>query len=191
MYDTNFTANEVKNVIILSEGNKISKKIFKIAIVKIKTLYMDAIDKKILEILQNDAMKTAKEMASKLALSTTPIYERIRKLEQAGIIKQYVALLDAELLGKNIIVFLNMTLKDQNATKRNEFILLMKETPAVNEIYYTSGKYDFIVKARFSTIQEYRNFLVNELPLQDIIGHIDGHLVLEEIKYSTRIPMDT
>lgn len=152
---------------------------------------MDAIDKKILEILQNDAMKTAKEMASKLALSTTPIYERIRKLEQAGIIKQYVALLDAELLGKNIIVFLNMTLKDQNATKRNEFILLMKETPAVNESYYTSGKYDFIVKARFSTIQEYRNFLVNELPLQDIIGHIDGHLVLEEIKYSTRIPMDT
>ena len=69
---------------------------------------MDATDKKILEILQVNAMITAKEMAQKLSLTTTPIYERIKKLQKSGIIKQYVALLDANLVGKSILVFMNM-----------------------------------------------------------------------------------
>lgn len=148
---------------------------------------MDAIDQKILEILQTDSMKTAKEMASELSLTTTPIYERIKKLEAAGFVKQYVAILNADLLGKNIIVFLNITIKDHHSDNREKFVTQMESLPAVVEFYHTSGSFDFLVKVRFSSIKEYRDFLVNEVAAIHNIGDIDSQIVLEEIKYSTRI----
>lgn len=150
---------------------------------------MDAIDRRILEILQTDAMKTAKEMASELSLTTTPIYERIKKLENAGYIKQYVALLDADLLGKNIIVFMNITIKDHHAEKREEFITKMRDLEAVSEFYHTSGSFDFLAKVRFNNIKEYRDFLVNEVSSIHNISDIDSQIVLEEIKYSTKLAL--
>ncbi len=148
---------------------------------------MDAIDRKILEILQTDSMKTAKEMASELSLTTTPIYERIKKLESAGFIKQYVALLNADLLGKNIVVFMNLNIKDHQADKREEFVQHMESLDAVTEFYHTSGNFDFVAKVRFSSIKEYRDFLVNEVATITNISDIDSQIVLEEIKYSTRV----
>lgn len=148
---------------------------------------MDAVDRKILEILQEDSMKTAKEMAAELSLTTTPIYERIKKLEAAGYIKQYVALLNADLIGKNIVVFMNMSIKEHQATKREAFVEHMQSLPAVTEFYHTSGNFDFIAKVRFSSIKEYRDFLVNEVASISNISDIDSQIVLEEIKYSTRI----
>ena len=148
---------------------------------------MDAIDKRILEILQTDSMKTAKEMASELSLTTTPIYERIKKLEAAGFVKQYVAILNADLLGKNIIVFMNITIKDHHSEDRNKFIKQMESLDSVLEFYHTSGSFDFLVKVRFSNIKEYRDFLVNEVSAIHNIGDIDSQIVLEEIKYSTKI----
>lgn len=148
---------------------------------------MDSIDTKILEILQTDAMKTAKEMASELSLTTTPIYERIKKLENTGLIKQYVALLDADLVGKNLIVFMNITVKDHQAERRNEFVQQMESLDAVSEFYHTSGSFDFLVKVRFNNIKEYRDFLINDVSSIRNISDIDSQIVLEEIKYSTRI----
>lgn len=148
---------------------------------------MDAIDTKILEILQMDAMRTAKEMASELALTTTPIYERIKKLENSGLIKQYVALLDADLVGKNLVVFMNITVKDHQAERRSEFVQQMVSLDAVSEFYHTSGSFDFLVKVRFNNIKEYRDFLINEVSSIRNISDIDSQIVLEEIKYSTRI----
>lgn len=148
---------------------------------------MDIIDQRILEILQTDSMKTAKEMASELSLTTTPIYERIKKLEAAGFVKQYVALLDADLLGKNIIVFMNITIKDHHFEDRKKFVDQMESLPAVVEFYQTSGNFDFLVKVRFGSIKEYRDFLVNEVASIYNIGDIDSQIVLEEIKYSTKI----
>ncbi len=148
---------------------------------------MDDIDRKILEILQGDSMKTAKEMASELSLTATPIYERIKKLQNSGVIKKYVALLDADLLGKNLVVFMNITIKDHQSEKRNEFVEKMVNLDAVREFYHTSGTFDFLVKVRFSTIKEYRDFLLNEVASIRNIGDIDSQIVLEEIKYSTRI----
>ena len=148
---------------------------------------MDVIDKKILEILQEDSMKTAKEMASKLSLTTTPIYERIKKLENSGIIKQYVAILDADLLGKDIIVFMSITIKDHHASKRNDFVKQMQNLAPVTEFYHTSGSYDFLAKVRFGSIKEYRNFLLDDVASISNISDIESQIVLEEIKYSTKI----
>lgn len=148
---------------------------------------MDNIDRKILEILQENAVSTAKEIASKLALSTTPIYKRIKKLEKSGIIKKYVALIDANLIGKSILVFINITIKNHQFEKRFEFIKQMQKIKSVLEFYHTSGSFDFLVKVRFSNIHEFRDFLVDELSAIQNISDIESQIVLEEIKYSTKL----
>lgn len=148
---------------------------------------MDATDKKILEILQVNAMITAKEMAQKLSLTTTPIYERIKKLQKSGIIKQYVALLDANLVGKSILVFMNITIKDHHSDKRNEFVKEITRLDSVIEFYHTSGSFDFLAKVRFSDIKTFRDFLVNDVASIYNISDIESQIVLEEIKYSTKI----
>lgn len=148
---------------------------------------MDATDKKILEILQENAMMTAKEMAQKLSLTTTPIYERIKKLQNLGVIKQYVALLDADLLGKSIIVFINITIKDHQREKRDQFVQQMEQLTAVTEFYHTSGSYDFLAKVRFSDIKSFRDFLVDDVASIHNISDIESQIVLEEIKYSTKV----
>ena len=139
---------------------------------------MDATDKKILEILQVNAMITAKEMAQKLSLTTTPIYERIKKLQKSGIIKQYVALLDANLVGKSILVFMNITIKDHHSDKRNEFVKEIKRLDSVIEFYHTSGSFDFLAKVRFSDIKTFRDFLVNDVASIYNISDIESQIVL-------------
>ncbi len=148
---------------------------------------MHPIDIKILEMLQENSERTAKEMASELSLTTTPVYERIKKLEKAGYIKKYVALLDTDLLNKNIIVFMNITIKDHHKEARDSFVKSMESLQEVNEFYHTSGSFDFLAKVRFGNIKEYRDFLVNQVAAIRNISDIDSQIVLEEIKYSTKI----
>ena len=148
---------------------------------------MDHIDIKILNMLQDNSSRTAKEMASELSLTTTPVYERIKKLEKMGVIKQYVALLDTEILDKNIIVFMNITIKEHHSEERNKFIKSMESLDEVTEFFHTSGSFDFLAKVRFSNIKEYRDFLVNKVTAIRNISDIDSQIVLEEVKYSTKI----
>jgi DNA-binding Lrp family transcriptional regulator len=148
---------------------------------------MDATDIKILDYLQSDATLTAKELASKLSLSPTPVYDRIRKLEKKGIIKQYVALLDAELLDKSLIVFLNLTIKEHQMEARTNLLRKLTELKDVTELYHTSGTYDFLAKVRFSNIKEYKDFLINQVASIENISDIESQIVLEEIKHSTKV----
>lgn len=153
------------------------------------SLKLDNTDIKILDFLQKDATLTAKELGHKLALSQTPIYERIKKLEQAGIIKSYVALLNADLLGKSIIVMMNLTVKDHGREARKLMVEELVKLEEISELYNTSGTYDFMAKGRFGSIEEYRSFLVDKLTAIDNINDIDSHIVLEELKYSTAVQL--
>lgn len=150
---------------------------------------MNPIDVKILDMLQTNSGRTAKEMATELSLTTTPVYERIKKLEKAGYIKQYVALLNTDLLDKNIIVFMNMTIKDHHKEARDKFVESMESLDEVTEFYHTSGSFDFLAKVRFANIKEYRDFLVNEVAAIRNINDIDSQIVLEEIKYTTKVTL--
>lgn len=150
---------------------------------------MNPIDIKILDMLQADSSRTAKEMAMELSLTTTPVYERIKKLEKAGYIKQYVALLNTDLLNKSIIVFMNITIKDHHKEARDTFVRSMESLDEVSEFYHTSGSFDFLAKVRFANIKDYRDFLVNEVAAIRNISDIDSQIVLEEIKYSTKVSL--
>jgi len=127
---------------------------------------------------------------STISPNSLKTYKRIKKLQKIGIIKQYVALLDADILGKSILVFMNITIKDHHSEKRNEFVREMEKLEAVTEFYHTSGSFDFLVKVRFSDIKSFKNFLVNEVASIHNIGDIESQIVLEEIKISTKILID-
>ena len=151
---------------------------------------LDEIDLKILKKLQENAKVTAKELAYDLHLSQTPIYERINKLENAGYIQKYVALLDPEVLNCAVIVFINITVKEHGKDARLSMIQDLMGFPEVLELYNTSGTYDFVAKGRFAGIKEYRHFLVDSLSEVPNISDIDSHIVLEEIKNTTELRLD-
>lgn len=153
----------------------------------VKKTVLDEIDVKILNLLQENAKLSAKELSDYLPLSQTPIYERVKKLEAKGIIKAYVALLSTEHLDKSFLVFLNVTIKDHSSIKRDEFLDAVKNLTEINEFYHTSGAYDFMLKARFSNVKEYREFLVEKVSTIPNISDIDSQIVLEEIKTTTKI----
>jgi len=148
---------------------------------------MDGFDKKILDFLQKDAKLTAKELSNRLSLSQTPIYERIKKLEKLGVIKDYVAILDADTVNKGLMVFMNITIKEHGHKSRKKFIDEISKLKEVAELYHTSGSYDFLAKVRFANVKEYRDFLVNHIAIVENISDIDSQIVLEEIKASTYI----
>lgn len=150
---------------------------------------LDEVDIKILDFLQTDANLTAKELSSKLSLSSTPIYERIKKLENGGIIKKYVALLDSEKLDQHLMVFINISIKEHQQSRRTVFLEKLLALEEVVELYHTSGSHDFMAKVRFKNIKEYRDFLVDKVaPIQNI-ADIDSQIVLDEIKYTTEIKL--
>ena len=148
---------------------------------------MDAVDRKILEFLQKDAKLTAKEMAEKLSLTPTPIYERIKKMERLGIIKAYVALVDEEKVDRGLTVFMNITIKEHHNEFRKKFIEDISNLEDVVELYHTSGSYDFLAKVRFSNIKDYKDFLINDITAIKNIGDIDSQIVLDNLKSSTVI----
>ena len=150
---------------------------------------MDEIDIKILDFLQRDAQMTAKEMSAKLSMTSTPIYERIKKLEKKGVIKSYVALLDPDLLNKSLTVFLNIAIKEHQKESREKFIEDILKLDDVVELYHTSGVYDFLVKVRFANVKEYKEFLINDMASIKNIQDIDSQIVLDEIMTSTRIKL--
>lgn len=148
---------------------------------------LDKVDFQILDFLQENASLTAKEMAAKLNITATPIYERIRKLERSGIIMKYVALLDPEELGYKLTVFMNICLNTQTLEVRKNFINTITSLEEVVEFFHTSGQYDYIAKVRFPGVKEYREFLVNKVSIIPNVSDIDSQIVLEEIKHETKV----
>ena len=148
---------------------------------------IDEVDLKILDFLQKDANLTAKELSAKLSLSSTPIYERIKKLEKSGVIQKYVAILDPEKLNQHLMVFINITIKEHNQVRRTAFLDKLLSLEDVVELYHTSGSHDFMAKVRFENIKQYRDFLVNKVaPIQNI-ADIASQIVLDEIKNTTEV----
>ncbi|MBO6516163.1 MAG: Lrp/AsnC family transcriptional regulator [Bacteroidia bacterium] len=152
---------------------------------------LDEVDIQILSYLQKDGKLTAKNLADRIELTQTPVYERIRKLERSGVIRKYVALLDSAQIGKNLVVFMNISLKEHSNEIRDGLTSSLARLDEVTELYQTSGTYDFIAKICISDITEYRDFLVQEIAAIEGIKDIVSHIVLDCVKYSTELPLSS
>ncbi|ANQ49586.1 Lrp/AsnC family transcriptional regulator [Flammeovirga sp. MY04] len=150
---------------------------------------MDQTDKKILKLLQEDGSITTKEIARRIHLSNTPVYERIKKMEREGVIKKYVAVLNREKLDRDLIVFCNVTLKEHSKTIGHKFVKDITALEEVVECYNISGDYDFLLKVMVKDMKAYQDFVLNRLGEIENIGSAHSTFVMGEIKQSYKIPI--
>jgi len=150
---------------------------------------LDNTDLKLLKILQNNSNITTKELANKVNLSATPVFERVKKLEKNGYIKKHVAVLNAELLDKSLIVFCNITLKEHTKKIGNQFVKDIKSLKEVTECYNVSGDYDFLLKVVVKDMKAYQNFVLNHLGEIKNIGSAHSTFVMGEIKHTYALPI--
>ena len=145
-------------------------------------IVLDSVDLQILRALQENARLTTKELAARVNLSTTPVFERMKRLERSGYIKQYVAVLDAEKLGRGFTVFCSVKLKQMSRGIAQDFISVVKDIPQVAECYNMSGEYDYLLKIQAPDMKYYNEFIINVLGTIDSIGSILSSFVMNEIK---------
>jgi Lrp/AsnC family leucine-responsive transcriptional regulator len=130
---------------------------------------LDATDKKLLYLLQNDTKKTTKELSLKLNLSVTAVYERIKKLEREGIIDKYVVLLNRVKIEKAFVVFCHLKLIQHTKAFINQFENEVIQLKEVLECHHVSGDYDYILKIVVKDMEAYRDFWSLNLPPLSIL----------------------
>lgn len=150
---------------------------------------LDNIDLDILRLMQEDAKITTKELSLKLHLTTTPIHERIKRLEKEGYIQKYVAILDKQKLKRGLIVFCNISLKQHTSEIGNQFVHDIASLEEVVECHNISGDYDFLLKVLVEDMPGYQQFVMNRLGSLENIGSVKSIFVMGEIKNTWAIPI--
>ena len=147
---------------------------------------MDTLDKtdlQILRTLQENARLTTKELAARVSLSSTPVFERLKRLESGGYIKKYIAVLDAEKLNQGFVVFCSVKLRRLNRDIAAEFTRMIQGIPEVTECYNISGSYDYLLKIHAPNMKYYQEFILNVLGTIDSLGSLESTFVMDEVKH--------
>jgi DNA-binding Lrp family transcriptional regulator len=145
-------------------------------------LKLDQKDLAILKLLQQNARITVKEISDKVHLSTTPVYERIKWMEQTGVIKHYATLLDHAKLNKELMVIVYVSLKQHNKTAGSKFVKAINDMNEVLECYSISGEFDFMLKVVSGNMNDYYDFHVNRLSEIENIGNVQSVFVMGVVK---------
>lgn len=151
---------------------------------------LDRTDLKILELLQQNAKYTIKEIAAKLNLSTTPIFDRMKRLEREKVIDRYVAIVNPEKVGKELFAFVHISLKEHVRQEVEAFVEQVIEFKEVLECYHLTGDADFVLKVAMKNIAAYNEFVLEKLSVVKNIGKVESRFCLSVRKYSTEIPLD-
>lgn len=150
---------------------------------------MNATDKKILDLLQADAGLTVKQIAEQIALSATPCWKRIQKLEEQGFIRARVALLDPKKVNASVTVFVAIKTDQHSREWIERFNKAVTELPQVMEIYRMSGEIDYLLRVAVSSIEAYDQFykkLIDRIEL----SNVTSSFAMEQIKYTTALPIN-
>lgn len=150
-------------------------------------LKLDEKDAKLLSLLQTNCKQTTAAYAHQLNLSTTAVYERIKRLEKAGVITDYVALIDKKKVDKAFTVLCHVKLSQHIRDYVMKFEREVLKLNEVVECYHISGDYDYILKIHVSDMQAYREFMVTKLTAIDNIGSTQSSFVINEVKHTTAI----
>jgi len=148
---------------------------------------IDAKDRELLALLQEDSKWTTKEYANRLGLSTTAVYERIKRLEKTAVITKYVALVDKNKVNKAFMVLCHVKLIQHIKDYVLQFEREVVQLEEVSECHHISGDYDYILKVNVSDMETYREFMVTKLTAIKNIGSTQSSFVINEVKYSTAV----
>lgn len=144
---------------------------------------LDKVDLQILRTLQANARLTTKELAAQVSLSSTPVFERLKRLERNGYIKKYIAVLDAEKLNQGFVVFCNVKMKRISRDIAAEFARIVREIPEVTECYNISGSFDYLLKIHAPNMKYYQEFVLNVLGTVENLGSLESTFVMDEVKH--------
>ena len=144
---------------------------------------LDKVDLQILRTLQENARLTTKELAAQVSLSSTPVFERLKRLEREGYIKKYIAVLDADKLNQGFVVFCNVKLRRMNKDIAMEFTRIIQNIPEVTECYNISGSYAYLLKIHAPNMKYYQEFIINVLGTIDSLGSLESMFVMDEVKH--------
>ena len=150
---------------------------------------LDRIDVQILRELQKDAKLTVKELAAKVNLSPSPVFERQKRLEKEGYIKRYMAVLDPVKTGNGIMVLCNVSLKHHSKEYSRQFTSVIAGIDEVVECFNTSGDYDYQLKIYAKSMKDYQDFVLGTLGDLDCIGSLHSIFVIGEVKNTQIIPL--
>lgn len=148
---------------------------------------LDDIDKRLLLLLQENAKYTHKELAAKLGLTTTPVYERVKRLEKDGYIKRYVAIVDRKMVHRALMVFCSITLKEHTKETLATFEKAARGLEEVLECYHIAGTSDYLLKICVKDIDAYHYFAMHKLVGISNIANVRSDFVMNEIKSHTSI----
>ncbi|MDJ0499071.1 MAG: Lrp/AsnC family transcriptional regulator [Acidimicrobiia bacterium] len=151
---------------------------------------IDETDKTILRLLQADGRVSNAEIARRVGLSAPATHARIRRLEEAGVIRRYATLLDRETIGFDMVCFINVSLQLHQFEAIERFKELVQDMPEVLECHHITGEFDYLLKAVFRTRDELQEFVVNKLTPIPGMARINTSLVLIEIKATSELPIE-
>jgi DNA-binding Lrp family transcriptional regulator len=153
------------------------------------TSELDAIDWKILALLQEDARISNVDLAKAVGLSPSPCLSRVRALEEAGFIRRYVSLLDPQRVGLMVSVFIQVALEKQVESALEVFERAIRDRPEVMECYLMTGESDYLLRVVVPDLQALERFILNFLSRVPGVGNIRSSFALKQVKYQTALPL--
>jgi Lrp/AsnC family transcriptional regulator, leucine-responsive regulatory protein len=153
------------------------------------TNHFDATDLKILEELQKDASLSNVELARRVHLSPSPCLARVRALEARGLIRQYVALLDAKQLGLHLNVFISISLKQQTRAALELFEAKVAARDEVMECYLMTGDADYLIRVAVADMAALERFILEQLSPMEEVEKIRSSFALKQVRYKTALPL--
>jgi Lrp/AsnC family leucine-responsive transcriptional regulator len=148
---------------------------------------LDTIDKKLINLLQQDSKQTTKQLSLQLNLSVTAVYERVKKLENQKVIEKYVAIINKNKIERSFLVFCHIKLIQHSKEYVTTFEREVLKLEEVSECFHVSGDYDYILKVYVKDMDAYRNFVVTKLTAIKYIGSTHSTFTIEQVKNSTAI----
>jgi DNA-binding Lrp family transcriptional regulator len=143
---------------------------------------IDKKDQQILEILQVNAKASTKEIAFKIGLSTTPVFERIKRLENSGIISHYAAILNKEKIGLGLTVFCQVSLQTHTKSLIEKFEIAINNMDEIHDVYHVAGGFDYLLKVVLQDNRQYHDFVIDKLSKLNIISNVQSNFVLNKPK---------
>ncbi|MFB1041157.1 MAG: Lrp/AsnC family leucine-responsive transcriptional regulator [Polaribacter sp.] len=150
---------------------------------------LDTIDKKLINLLQQDSKQTTKKLSLQLNLSVTAVYERVKKLENQKVIEKYVAIVNKNKIEKSFLVFCHIKLMQHSKEYLNTFEYEVLKLEEISECFHVSGDYDYILKIYVKDMDAYRNFVVTKLTAIKHIGSTHSTFAIEQVKNTTAIQL--
>lgn len=155
-----------------------------------RPMKLDAIDQRILRELQHNGRLSNVQLAERVHLSPSPCLARVRALEASGLLDRYVAILNPEILGLSISVFIRVSLEKQQEVNLERFEAKIRDHPQVMECYLMSGDTDYLIRVVVRDVAELQRYIIEGLSKMEGVANIQSSFALKQVKYKTALPLE-